>query len=123
MRDYNPRSKALRRNARRHGRQGPPADLHASLAQPLPGTGDLRPARGAVFRPGPLPDLGRSGRLLPDDTASMDGMAALLEYGLELVAVKRAEPADDVISRLCDEPDLTDLEVATLGMQLLFAGL
>lgn len=103
-------------------RQGPPADLHASLAQPLPVL-VICDLLGV-----PYSDRDRfriwveAAAFSPDDTASMDGMAALLEYGLELVAVKRAEPADDVISRLCDEPDLTDLEVATLGMQLLFAG-
>ena len=43
-------------------------------------------------------------------------------YGMELVAAKRRAPDDDVISRLCDEPDLTDAEIATLAMQLLFAG-
>ncbi len=41
---------------------------------------------------------------------------------MELVGgAKRANPDDDVISRLCDEPDLADFEIATLAMQLLFA--
>ncbi|MCB0941050.1 MAG: cytochrome P450 [Mycobacterium sp.] len=102
--------------------QGPPADLHASLAQPFPVL-VICDLLGV-----PYSDRDRfriwveAAAFSPDDTASMDGLAALLEYGLELVAVKRAEAGDDVISRLCDEPDLTDLEVATLGMQLLFAG-
>lgn len=103
-------------------RQGPPADLHASLAQPFPVLVicDLLGVRYS--------DRDRfrvwveAAAFSPDDAASMDGLAALLEYGLELVAVKRSDPGDDVISRLCDEPDLSDLEVATLGMQLLFAG-
>jgi len=102
--------------------QGPPADLHASLAQPFPvlvicdllGVPYSERDRFRVW----VEDAAFS----PDDTASVNGLAALLQYGLELVAVKRSQPGDDVISRLCDEPDLSDLEVATLGMQLLFAG-
>lgn len=103
-------------------RQGPPADLHADLAQPFPVL-VICDLLGV-----PYTDRDRfriwveAAAFSPDDTASMDGLAALLEYGLELVAAKRNDPGDDVISRLCDEPDLSDLEVATLGMQLLFAG-
>ena len=88
--------------------QGPPADLHASLAQPFPVL-VICDLLGV-----PYSDRDRfriwveAAAFSPDDTASMDGLAALLEYGLELVAVKRAEAGDDVISRLCDEPDLTD---------------
>lgn len=103
-------------------RQGPPADLHASLAQRFPVL-VICDLLGV-----PYTDRERfriwveEAAFSPDDTASVNGLAALLEYGLELVAVKRREPDDDVISRLCEEPDLSDLEVATLGMQLLFAG-
>ena len=102
--------------------QGPPADLHANFAQPFPVL-VICDLLGV-----PYSDRDRfrvwveEAAFSPDDTASMNGLAALLQYGLELVAVKRSEPGDDVISRLCEEPDLSDLEVATLGMQLLFAG-
>ena len=103
-------------------RQGPPADLHASLAQPFPvlvicdllGVPHSQRERFRIWV--------EEAAFSPDDTVSVNGLAALLEYGLELVSVKRKQPGDDVISRLCDEPDLSDLEVATLGMQLLFAG-
>ena len=57
-----------------------------------------------------------------DDAASEAGLVALLGYGMELVTAKRQHPDDDVISRLCDEPGLTDPEIAMLAMQLLFAG-
>ncbi len=103
-------------------REGPPADLHAGLAQPFPVL-VICDLLGV-----PYTDRDRfriwveAAAFSPDDTASMDGLAALLEYGLELVGAKRDDPGDDVISRLCDEPELSDLEVATLGMQLLFAG-
>lgn len=102
--------------------QAQPADLHANFAQPFPVL-VICDLLGV-----PYSDRDRfrvwveEAAFSPDDTASVNGLAALLQYGLELVAVKRSEPGDDVISRLCDEPDLSDLEVATLGMQLLFAG-
>ena len=102
--------------------QGQPADLYAHFAQPFP----VLVICDLLGVPYSDRDSFRvwveEAAFSPDDTASVNGLAALLQYGLELVAVKRQEPGDDVISRLCDEPDLSDLEVATLGMQLLFAG-
>lgn len=103
-------------------RQGPPADLLTSLAQPLPilVICDLLGV--------PYADRNRFRRWVddaafsPDDDISLKGLEALLGYGMELVTEKRANPDDDVISRLCDEPDLSDFEIATLAMQLLFAG-
>ncbi|AKK30463.1 cytochrome P450 [Mycobacterium sp. EPa45] len=103
-------------------RQGSPADLLTALAQPLPilVICDLLGV--------PYADRDRfrlwvdDAAFSPDDAVSLKGLESLLGYGMELVNAKRAHPADDVISRLCDEPDLTDFEIATLAMQLLFAG-
>jgi cytochrome P450 len=103
-------------------RHGPPADLLTSLAQPLPVL--------VICDLLGVPYADRdSFRLWVDDAAfglddatSEAGLAALVGYGMELVAHKRGHPHDDVISRLCDEPDLADAEIAMLAMQLLFAG-
>lgn len=103
-------------------RQGPHADLLTSLAQPFP-VSVICDLLGV-----PYSDRDRfrvwveQAAFSPDDTVSEGGLMSLLGYGMELVTAKRTDPADDVISRLCDEPDLSDLEIATLGMQLLFAG-
>ncbi|WP_167099219.1 cytochrome P450 [Mycobacterium sp. DL592] len=103
-------------------RHGPPADLLTSLAQPFPVL-VICDLLGV-----PYSDRDRfrlwveEAAFSPDDAVSENGLVSLLGYGMELVAAKRNDPGDDVISRLCDEPDLSDLEVATLGMQLLFAG-
>jgi cytochrome P450 len=102
--------------------EGPPADLLSKLAQPLPVL-VICDLLGV-----PYADRDRfrlwvdDAAFSPDDAASEAGLVGLLGYGLELVTAKRAQPDDDVISRLCDEPDLTDAEIAMLAMQLLFAG-
>ena len=103
-------------------RSGPPADLHAGLAVPLPVLvicellgvpyQDRDRFRRSARDFGDVQDRARSER----------GMKDLFEYGMELVARKRREPADDVISELCDNPELTNIEVAGLAMALLFAG-
>lgn len=103
-------------------RMGPPADLLTSLTRPFPVL-VICDLLGV-----PYSDRDRfrvwveQAAFAPDDSESENGLVSLLGYGMELVSAKRADPGDDVISRLCDEPDLSDLEVATLGMQLLFAG-
>jgi cytochrome P450 len=103
-------------------KQGPPADLHAKLGLPLPilvicellgvPYGDRDQFRARV-----------------DDVASVidranseHGLAELFNYGMTLVAQKRAHPEDDVISRLCATDGLSDIDAATLSMKLLFAG-
>jgi cytochrome P450 len=101
---------------------GPPADLLASLARPLPVL-VICDLLGV-----PYTDRDRfqlwvdDAAFSTDDASSEAGLMALLGYGMELVAHKRIHPEDDVISRLCDEPDLADAEIAMLAMQLLFAG-
>ena len=101
---------------------GPPADLHAKLAGPLPALvicellgvpyGDRDTFRVWVD----------AAAFDPDQVASGQGMAALVDYGVSLVAEKRRRPGDDVISHLCDVDDLADVEIAVLAVSLLFAG-
>jgi pentalenolactone synthase len=57
-----------------------------------------------------------------DRARSEHGLAALFGYGRQLVARKRKEPGDDVISRLCATDGVADDEAAGLAMALLFAG-
>jgi pentalenolactone synthase len=102
--------------------QGPPADLHARLALPLPilvicellgvPYSDRDQFRAWVDDAGNVRDHTRSER----------GLAELFGYGLKLVERKRAHPGDDVISRLCATDDVSDVEAATMSMFLLFAG-
>ena len=101
---------------------GPPADLHAQLALPLPilvicellgvPYGDRDQFRTWVEDVGDVRDRDRSQR----------GLAVLFGYGMTLVERKRAHPEDDVISRLCATEGVSDVEAATMSMQLLFAG-
>ena len=101
---------------------GPPADLHAALALPLPvlvicellGVPYADRERFRVWV-----DAAAFGA---DEEQSGQGLAALVNYGVDLVAAKRSAPGEDVISRLCVEPDLADVEIAALTMSLLFAG-
>jgi cytochrome P450 len=102
-------------------RHGPPADLHQALALPLPVQvicellgvpyADRDQFRAWSEATGDVRDRARSER----------GLDELFGYGRELVARKRKQPGDDVISRLCAE-DLGDDEIAMLSMGLLFAG-
>jgi cytochrome P450 len=101
---------------------GPPADLHARLALPLPilvicellgvPYSDRDQFRAWVEDAGNVRDHARSER----------GLAELFAYGLRLVELKRAHPGDDVITRLCATDGVSDEEAATMSMFLLFAG-
>jgi pentalenolactone synthase len=102
--------------------QGPPADLQARLAVPLPilvicellgvPYSDRDQFRGWAEDAGNVRDRARSQR----------GLAELFGYGMKLVERKRAHPGDDVISRLCATDGVSDEEAASLSMFLLFAG-
>jgi pentalenolactone synthase len=102
--------------------QGPPADLHARLAVPLPilvicellgvPYADRDQFRAWAEDAGNVRDHARSER----------GLAELFGYGRRLVERKRAHPGDDVISRLCATDGVSDEEAATMSMFLLFAG-
>ncbi|MFI6677408.1 cytochrome P450 [Kribbella sp. NPDC050470] len=102
--------------------QGPPADLHARLAVPLPilvicellgvPYEDRDQFRAWTADAANVRDRARSER----------GLGELFGYGLGLVARKRHEPGDDVISGLCATEGVSDAEAAGLSMALLFAG-
>jgi pentalenolactone synthase len=102
--------------------QGPPADLHARLALPLPilvicellgvPYSDRDQFRAWAEDAGNVRDHARSER----------GLAELFAYGRGLVERKRADPGDDVISRLCATDGVSDDDVAMLSMFMLFAG-
>jgi cytochrome P450 len=100
----------------------PPADLLTELAVPLPILvicellGVPYEDRDQ-FRAWTL-DVGNT----RDRARSEQGLGALFGYGLELVAKKRANPGDDVISRLSATEGISDEETAMLSMALLFAG-
>ncbi len=102
--------------------EGPPADLHAKLALPLPVL-VICELLGV-----PYDDRDTFGVWVhacafeKDATESLQGMTALIDYCGGLVADKRRRPSDDVISRLCEHDDLADVEIAVLAMALLFAG-
>ncbi|HTY31733.1 cytochrome P450 [Mycobacterium sp.] len=102
--------------------QGPPADLHARLALPLPilvicellgvPYSDREQFRAWAEDAGNVRDHARSER----------GLAELFDYGRALVERKRTCPGDDVMSRLRAADGVSDEEAATMSMFLLFAG-
>jgi cytochrome P450 len=102
--------------------QGPPADLHARLALPLPilvicellgvPYSDRDQFRAWTEDAGNVRDHARSEL----------GLAELFDYGRRLVEHKRAHPGDDVTSRLSATDGVSDEEAATMSMLLLFAG-
>ncbi|WP_245655957.1 cytochrome P450 [Microtetraspora fusca] len=103
---------------------GPPADLHAALALPLPIAVicellGVPYADRAQFR-----EWTQAAADTTDRTHSEQGLAELFGYGQRLVARKRAEgdPDADVISRLAATDGVSDDEAAAMGMFLLFAG-
>jgi cytochrome P450 len=101
---------------------GSPGDLHDGLALPLPilvicellgvPYADRERFRGWSEQAGDVGDAARS----------EEGLGLLFAYGLELVARKRAQPGQDVLSGLVATEGVSDEEAAMLGMSLLFAG-
>jgi pentalenolactone synthase len=102
--------------------QGPPADLHAKLAVPLP----ILVICELLGVPYADRDQFRAWTAdaanVCDHARSEHGLAELYRYGIELVNHKRTHPDDDVISRLCATEDVSDEEAAASSMHLLFAG-
>ena len=123
MRDLRPRIEALTtRLLDDLAAQGSPADLHVMLAVPLP----ILVICELLGVPYDDRDRFRAWTTAAantrDHAGSEDGLAQLYAYGRQLVAVKRREPTDDVISRLCATEGVSDDEAAELSMALLFAG-
>ncbi len=103
-------------------RDGPPADLHATLALPLP-VQMICELLGVPYRDRDTFQVWvHACAFEADPTESVQGMAALIDYCAGLVADKRRRAGEDVISSLCGEEGLEDVEIAVLAMVLLFAG-
>lgn len=101
---------------------GPPADLHTQLALPLPVL-VICELLGVPYDDRDTFKVWVHACAFEEDaTDSLQGMAALIDYCACLVADKRRRPGEDVISRLCEEDGLPDVEIAVLAMALLFAG-
>lgn len=101
---------------------GPPADLHAKLALPLPVL-VICELLGVPYSDRDTFQVWvHTCAFEKDATESLEGLAALIDYCAGLVADKRRHPSSDVISQLCTEDNLTDGEIAVLAMALLFAG-
>ena len=102
--------------------QGPPADLHARLALPLPILVICELLGVPYSDRDQFRAWAEDAGNVRDRTRSEGGLAELFGYGRGLVERKRADPGDDVISRLCATDGVSDEEAATLSMFLLFAG-
>ncbi|MFJ9853244.1 cytochrome P450 [Streptomyces sp. NPDC101150] len=102
--------------------QGPPADLHDGLCVPVA----LTVLHDIIGVPSPsreqLAALLAQMAVLDDRESVEHGQRDLFAFVAELVDRKRAEPGDDIITRLA-EGGLSDERVATLAVSLLFAGL
>lgn len=103
-------------------RHGPPADLIEALAVPLPVLVICELLGVPYDDRDRFRSWTRDAADIRDRARSERGLAELFGYGQQLVARKRARPADDVISRLCATPGTSDDEIAMLSMFLLFAG-
>jgi cytochrome P450 len=103
-------------------RRDPPADLVEALAVPLP----ILVICELLGVPYEDRDSFRAWSedvaAVRDRARSEQGLSALFGYGQQLVARKRAQPGDDVISQLCATAGTSDHEIARLSMFLLFAG-
>ena len=104
-------------------RLGPPVDLVSVFSAPIPSAvicelfGVPRDERERVRRDSAtLVRLGAT----PDEARA--AWRSLMDYLLELVRRKRAEPADDLISGLIATGELTDEEMAGVSFLILFGG-
>ncbi|MFI0420599.1 cytochrome P450 [Spongiactinospora sp. 9N601] len=103
---------------------GPPADLQAALALPLP-IAVICELLGVPYTDRPrFRAWTQAAADTRDPDRSRQGHADLIAYGRKLVARKRAEgdPDADVISRLAATDGVGEQEAAELAMILLFAG-
>ncbi|MCE7008015.1 cytochrome P450 [Kibdelosporangium philippinense] len=104
-------------------REGPPVDLVRAFAQPIPAVTICEmlgvPYQDrAKFQDQAILVTGVDAA--PEEFAA--AMGDLKEYLGELVAAKRADPSDDILSGLT-ETDLDDAELTTIGLFLLGAGI
>jgi cytochrome P450 len=101
---------------------GSPADLNAALALPLP-IAVICELLGVPYEDrAQFRAWTQAAADVRDRARSEKGLGDLFGYGQELVARKRRDPGDDVISRLSATEGVDDVEAAAMGMFLLFAG-
>jgi cytochrome P450 len=109
--------------------QGSPADLVAHFAVPVPGLMicellGVPYGRRVEFQQDAVLLTGASGAEADETVAMFAAFERLQRFMLEMVAAKRAHPTDDVLSDLVNSAgDLTDDEMAAMGMALLGGGL
>jgi cytochrome P450 len=123
MRALRPRVEALTtRLLDELAEHGPPADLHQALALPLP-IAVICELLGVPYEDrAQFREWTQAAADVRNRSRSERGLSELFGYGQELVTRKRREPGDDVISRLSATEGVSDVEAATMGMFLLFAG-
>lgn len=102
--------------------KGPPADLRAAVALPLPIL-VICELLGVPYEDSEkfcawVADVSNT----RDRARSERGLSQLFSYMQQMVACKRRQPADDVISRLCATEGVCDDEAADNSMGLLLAG-
>jgi len=107
---------------------GSPADLVQHFASPVPALMicellGVPYERRTEFHQDAMTLVGGSGQ--PEEAEAMfAAFGRLQEFMLAMVAAKRTEPTDDLLSDLVNaDSDLTDDELATMGMALLGGGL
>jgi cytochrome P450 len=115
--------------------QGSPADLVEHFAVPVPGLMicellGVPYERRTEFQQDAVVLTGASGAGADEAVAMVEAFERLQRFMLEMVAAKRAEPTDDVLSDLVHSESgdsggspLTDDEMAAMGMALLGGGL
>ena len=101
---------------------GPPADLHAKLALPLPILVICELLGVPYSDRDQFRTWTQDAANVCDHVRSQHGLAELYRYGIELVKHKRRYPGDDVITRLSATDGVSDEEAAASSMHLLFAG-
>ncbi len=101
---------------------GPPGDLHAAVALPLP----LLVLCELLGVPGEDREQFRAWTTEAADISnrarSEQGAYQLYAYAQQLVVGRRREPGNDVISRWCATRGLSDDEIASLVVAMLWAG-
>jgi cytochrome P450 len=104
-------------------REGPPADLVSVFALPIPSL-VICELLGVPY--GDRGKFQRDSEIMLNLSSTLDqvraAMADLLTYLHDLVMRKMAEPADDLLSGLIEDGELTDQEVSGIAMLLLVAG-
>ncbi len=110
-------------------RHGPPVDLYSAYCLPIPseviaGILGVPHTHTADFQNAARLTIGGRSEALDDVDAPARAVARLHEIIGEVVAIKRAHPADDLITRLTQatDPPLTEVEIKGLCTNLLLAG-